>query len=883
MDASGNPAIDRQLLFLGALFTPSNDVCLRPIETYDESGKRGSRVIYSEIRYPRAEVFSLRHSLQRLNKIAAKEKANLFFGVCPRFGGAGKYDQAFQVRQVNSLWADIDNCDPTTALDKIAAAGMPPPSMLVNSGNGVHVYYVLTEPYLIDDCPPPPAVLTDWVEGIGGRKPIKFYLEAGTKIELGPGSRMAPKLSPKAQRIQDICQGMAHAVGGDSTHDLSRLLRLPESMNRKNERNGKEPRPCSLVVFESDRKYAVEQFAKLAESAPAVQQRRKAAAVQLPPFLPDIKDRQRDKLNRFINLSAVSDPGTRSEADFNLLTFAIRNRMPRYAVWELVNGVGKFGERGERYFIRTWEAAAEAVQFETLRQIEGHQEQKRTKAAKAESAPVGPPPPGGTDGAVGEPPEETGPITNAVIEIGDDGEKRIQPLTMKEICEGVFKRTGNWPRRVAEALFVHDQKDGIAWLTNPPALFGWLANHAGNVEWHRQIGCPTKEEVFHEFCRMAKCYRAVETMPHEPAVADHYYACTFPDSGDGEHITQLVDRFSPETEVDRQLILAMLATLFWGGKGGQRPLFVVTGVGRGIGKTKLTEVAAELVGGLLDVSPNEDAGIMKQRLLSPDALDKRIVRLDNVKSLKFSWAELESMITSKEISGKRMYVGNASRPNLMTWLVTLNGISLGTDIADRSVVIRVAKPRYDGAWADETLEYVERHRAAIVADLMGFLRLPKQEVKNTRWGSWENEVLGRLQVEAGEVQKVIIERRSTSDVEAEEIELLEEFFGQKLEGLGYDLVAGKVHITSDVAASWYNHALNEKRTVIASCRILTQFCEEGRTKSLRRNTSKKYGRGFVWCGSESNEGTYVDYDLEDKIHAEKTDRSDDYKNKQFKW
>ena len=49
-------------------------------------------------------------SYARLTEMATKERANLFFGVCPRFGQSSQYDLEWQIRTVRVLWADLDRC-----------------------------------------------------------------------------------------------------------------------------------------------------------------------------------------------------------------------------------------------------------------------------------------------------------------------------------------------------------------------------------------------------------------------------------------------------------------------------------------------------------------------------------------------------------------------------------------------------------------------------------------------------------------------------------------------------------------------------------------------------------------------------------------------------
>jgi hypothetical protein len=52
------------------------------------------------------------------------------------------------------LWADIDNCDVSVALARAASAALPYPTAVVNSGNGVHLYWRLEQPFVIDDAGP---------------------------------------------------------------------------------------------------------------------------------------------------------------------------------------------------------------------------------------------------------------------------------------------------------------------------------------------------------------------------------------------------------------------------------------------------------------------------------------------------------------------------------------------------------------------------------------------------------------------------------------------------------------------------------------------------------------------------------------------------------
>lgn len=460
-------------------------------------------------------------------------------------------------------------------------------------------------------------------------------------------------------------------------------------------------------------------------------------------------------------------------------------------------------------------------------------------------------------------------LSNAtVVESESDGSPEHIPTPLAEVVDLIHERTEGWPRRIGNALFVHDPREGICWIPTAASLFGWLQRMYGIVEWHRGIGYPSKEELYAELSRTATQYEAIEHLPHYPLIKNHYYACEIPEPGDGATLAALLNRFCPETLIDRQLMLLMFATPFWGGRGGSRPGFVVTSKGRGSGKSTLTEVISKIAGGYIEIREYEDAGVMRQRLLSEEAMPKRIARLDNVKSLKFSWSDLESTMTAEQISGKRMYYGETTRPNTITWMITLNGISLSTDMAQRCAIVRVIPPVHVGYWEDETFQFIERHRKEIIADLLGFLQIEEQSPlsKHSRWGAWESAVLCRLE-NAEEVHQTIVSRSEKADTELEESVDIEEYFLQKMEEYNYESSVSKVHIPVEIATAWYREATNEKNKNHISCsKILHQLCEEGRFKQIAINPTRTYGRGFIWVG---NTIANTDYDLKDRIEEKK--------------
>jgi hypothetical protein len=369
-----------------------------------------------------------------------------------------------------------------------------------------------------------------------------------------------------------------------------------------------------------------------------------------------------------------------------------------------------------------------------------------------------------------------------------------------------------------------------------------------NSRFLKGIGYLTPTEVHHGCGRLLDNFEAIERQPHHPKMQGHYYACKFPKPGNGDAMRLLLARFNPETEVDADLIQAAIATLYWGGKSGQRPAFLITSDdGRGAGKTRFVSMLSHLVGGHIDLSANEDIQVLKQRLLSPEGMMLRLALLDNAKTMNFSWAEFEALITTTHISGKRLYVGEARRPNNLTYFITLNGASLSTDIAQRCCIIKLAKPIYSGSWEDDTMALIDDLREDIIADALGFLQSPAQTLERcSRWGAWEREIIARTP-EPTEAQAVIRERQQVADVDKEESQIIEDHFRTQLIDYQYDVETEKIFIPSKIVNRWFSDATNEKPSAIKVSKMLRQKINEGGFSCIQ-DCGRSYGRGFVWVG-----------------------------------
>ena len=482
---------------------------------------------------------------------------------------------------------------------------------------------------------------------------------------------------------------------------------------------------------------------------------------------------------------------------------------------------------------------------------------------------------GNQDGArvAGEDPNE-GCISNGMVEIGDDDKRSVTPLAMRAIIDHVNNATDGWPRFSNGCLFVIENSE-IRWLEKTEDFTASL-HLVKPLRWHGGECFVTRAEFRSSFIAQSTRYAAIEKYPHEPPISDHFYISPPPQPGDGEFLRQFLDFFNPESDIDRELLKLSLLTMAWGGPGGKRPAFLITANGRGCGKTLAAEMLSSVFGGYMSFSLADTVSDIKQRLLSPGALEKRVAILDNVKTSKISSGDIEALVTANEISGKRMYVGESSRPNTLTWFITVNGASLSKDMAQRSIPICLARPSYSGDWDKDVLEFAGTHRQEIIADILGALREPRTKLaKYTRWAYWESEVLERLPF-PDEIQPAYLSRQEMVDTDREEALVVWDHFRDALHDLGYDVAAHKVFIPSKVAVRWATDATNRPFTATSCAQFLDQMIAESAIRNLIRNKSNTYGRGYVWHGDESTDDN-IRTDIDERIQKLKQRHSTEWK------
>lgn len=733
-------AVHTATAFLTALFDQRDLVLFRPIETWTEAGRKRSRVDYRNTEYRAAMPDLLRLTMLQQLKLAEEQRLNLFFGVCPRLGNKGRFDLAWQIHTVRTLWADIDHVTVDAALESVAKAKLPRPSIVVGSGHGAHFYWLLDQPYLIDDAGEPPPVLTEWIAGPDGRKKARKYLLEGEERVYLDQRRHISRLSAKAESIQNILAGIAKACGGDNTTDLSRLLRLPGTFNRKDQRNGREPIPTVLVECEASRRYSLEVFQPFSSPSAESERAKQIAAMPLPRPRRTSSSKA-DKLGELVAASSIAQAGSRSEADFAVCCYAIRHGISKEEVWSQVEQVGKFAEQGRRYFDVTWENAEYDVRVGI--------HDKLQKKQKSKAAPQVP-----DDTSSDDPP-------NVPSDSDGDGDGRERPIihidpanmpvgfTMARITERLLA-AGNCFSRVDQLVVLNNET--ISTILSAPELAGLLNHHVefyfiGEESGEYKPLPPLYANTWLHHPGERARFPIIKLFTHNPVYAEDwrlvapgfdapsgiYYAGQAVVRRDGtEHLDRLLRDFCFKSVADRTNYLGMLLTTLLVPRFiGSKPAVLFNGNQPGLGKSILAQILAVLRDGhpveTASFNPNDEE--FEKRLGSIVRRGATTIIIDNAKGRarnpRIESACLERSITDPILSYRLLgYSQDIRAENSHIFCITANSPDVSRDLVSRSVVVNMF---YEGAPERRTFSipdpenYAQEHRLELLGELIGMV------------------------------------------------------------------------------------------------------------------------------------------------------------------
>ncbi len=182
------PATEIVRIFSGAIWAPEDLIEIRSLP----SGS--SRWL------PASQIHTIATALELENDAGQ----NIYAGVNPR-SRHGRTNA--DVNCARCIFADFDNTTVEEARNRICAARLPEPTILVASGHGAHAYWIFT--VAIEE-------LETW---------------------------------------RDLQRDLAALLSSDPLHDPARILRLPGFLNHKD-----PPAPCELVSCDSQRRYSLDEL-----------------------------------------------------------------------------------------------------------------------------------------------------------------------------------------------------------------------------------------------------------------------------------------------------------------------------------------------------------------------------------------------------------------------------------------------------------------------------------------------------------------------------------------------------------------------------------------------------------------------------------------------
>lgn len=752
------------------------------------------------------------------------KRQDVYFGANPRARRGSKADD---VEHAHCAFADFDHTTPEAALNKINATGLPEPTVLVNSGHGAHAYWRLEEPLAIPEWR---SMQRGLIQLLG----CDDKIHDAPRIMRLPGTRHCAKHKPGSQRV--YCEIVFNRMTRHDHEDIVRVLPMVEVAEREDlppmpeGECGKLPHWVDTFLVHGAAQGG--RNSKLFDSACAM----KGAGwpvEQAKPMLLAAADR-------------CSPPMSQGEALQAIASAYSKERTPASTGGD-TGGIGSAWQIAER---RDGKVAEPSL-------AEPDEDADENEVVQ-----------------IGEPIRE--PATRAsisnVIEVADkEGNTVSYAKTPQEIVASLHEATGDWPRRAGGVLFVPGEiaKPGelpptksTRALSKVDELFAWIQAKTA-VYWADGSRCvdqieggsrtSLKRTELYEHLRetVTPSYEAAEILPHEPPAPRTWYApCKLPRAG-RSIIREFSERLNWQSSLDRGLMEAALLTLFWGGKPGARPAFILSSKhGVGAGKTKTVEMITRVAGGNIEKQSKEDIEAFTRRLLSHDGMTSRAVLVDNVKT-KMDIGGLEALITAAEISGHRLYYGHASRPNRLTWFVTANAPRLSHDLTDRSYNIHVGAQKATRKWQAEMEDWIDENRPKLVAACLEVLAGPVvseiQEHHLDRWAPWQCEVLSR--VEGGDdIAAAMGERRQEMDSDQDDAEDIADVLKALIRRQGVDPDVAKAFVEGSVLT----HAVRSVTGDDAmSHRQLVSWINNriGNGSLKRVQKSKQSGhRGYVWYG-----------------------------------
>ena len=282
-------------MFTDALFERTHLIEFRIIRSWEDAGKKRSQLV-EQFWLQVSDIPAALPRLQEWNTLGA----NIYFGVNPRTERSGRKESVSVIR---SIWMDMDDVEHDEARTRWEPYLPADPTIVVDSGHGIHAYWVFCRP---------------------------FTIQTDTDRE----------------SFEGMLKAIYQAVGADAVQDVSRVLRLPGLLNVKSLENGIPPVPCTLLKCDPGRTFPISTFDRWWYQAQEELAREKTDIDRLGARSDYPQNRDLEPLLTELDRD-VSD---RSRRDYAIIIRLLQSGLGSEEIWPLVRDKSKFEDRGREYF-----------------------------------------------------------------------------------------------------------------------------------------------------------------------------------------------------------------------------------------------------------------------------------------------------------------------------------------------------------------------------------------------------------------------------------------------------------------------------------------------------------------------------------------------------
>ena len=402
-----------------------------------------------------------------------------------------------------------------------------------------------------------------------------------------------------------------------------------------------------------------------------------------------------------------------------------------------------------------------------------------------------------------------------------------EPRTHDAMLSDLSRRFLGFPRRVGDSwLFDHDHDTNeIIHIRDSDDLLSWVARRSKlNTDFGRGDAMVTPRQLKSSIRETCRRYEAISGTPDWPRRDDVYYKHGTIPVPDPEHARfwTFVDFFLPASPEDRALIAAFCCSPLWYIPGIDRPSWIIDSKdGPGCGKTTFVEIVADMYGHApISTSRQEltnKIDVLIKRCVSQEGRKARVMLIDNIVGV-FNSSELADLITRKAITGIPPYGrGEEVRPNNLIFAITANSATVSHDIADRSFYINLSMPEKDNdraSWKGRVMDYIERHRLEIVADIIDMLsrHTPFSMPPRLRFAAFEQSILQpccQTEEMYDSVCSLLKESKEESNIEQDQAREIAEMINAEIARVRNTDVECPVFIHSKLVNSWGRKAISD--------------------------------------------------------------------------